>query len=60
VDSIEEVDIHGEAISVMDHAGHGWKRHTRVYGGGVCLACAAADEEGGFYGDKVPLEDRRR
>ncbi|KAK0619077.1 hypothetical protein B0T14DRAFT_495912 [Immersiella caudata] len=62
VDSFEEVDVHGEIISVMDDAGHGWKRHTRVYGGGVCLACAAAGncEEGGFYGDKVPLEDRRR
>jgi hypothetical protein len=62
LDSLEEVDVHGEIISVLDDAGHGWKRHTRVYGGGVCLACAAAGtgEEGGFYGDKVPLEDRRR
>ncbi|KAK3326786.1 hypothetical protein B0H66DRAFT_530777 [Apodospora peruviana] len=59
VDSFEEVDLHGEIISVMDEAGHGWKRHTRVYGGGVCLACIAAEGEGGFYGDKVPLEDRR-
>lgn len=53
----------GEIISVVDGAGHGWKRHTRVYGGGVCLACVAASgrdgEQGGFYGDKVPLEDRR-
>ncbi len=57
--SVEEIDLHGEIISVMDDAGHGWKRHTRVYGGGVCLACAAAGSEGGFYGDKVPLEDRR-
>lgn len=60
VDSIEEIDIHGEMISVLEHADHGWRRHTRVYGGGVCLACAAAGEEGGFYGDKVPLQDRRR
>ena len=57
--SVQEIDIHGEILSVMDDAGHGWKRHTRVYGGGICLACAAAGEEGGFYGDKVPLEDRR-
>ncbi|GAB1315242.1 SH3 domain-containing protein [Madurella fahalii] len=57
--SQEEIDVHGEIISVTDHAGHGWKRHTRVYGGGVCLACLAAGEEGGFYGATVPLEDRR-
>ncbi|OIW23511.1 hypothetical protein CONLIGDRAFT_132485 [Coniochaeta ligniaria NRRL 30616] len=56
----DEIDLHGEIISVMDDAGHGWKRHTRVYGGGVCLACiAAGDREGGFYGDKVPLSERR-
>ncbi|KAK3358764.1 hypothetical protein B0T25DRAFT_531085 [Lasiosphaeria hispida] len=58
-ESYQEIDLHGEIISVMDDAGHGWKRHTRVYGGGVCLACVAAGEEGGFYGDKVPLADRR-
>ncbi len=61
--SQQEIDLQGEIISVMDDAGHGWKRHTRVYGGGVCLACVAAAEknggQGGFYGDKVPLEDRR-
>lgn len=56
----EEIDLQGEIISVMDDAGHGWKRHTRVYGGGVCLACVAAGErQGGFYGDKVPLSERR-
>lgn len=54
-----EIDIHGEIVSVMDESGHGWKRHTRVYGGGVCLACLAAEDQGGFYGDKVPLADRR-
>ncbi|KAK3307843.1 uncharacterized protein B0T15DRAFT_549733 [Chaetomium strumarium] len=59
-----EIDVQGEIISVVDDAGHGWTRHTRVYGGGVCLACLAAAErhgpgQGGFYGDKVPLEDRR-
>ncbi|KAL2263126.1 hypothetical protein VTK26DRAFT_8096 [Humicola hyalothermophila] len=61
--SQQEIDLQGEIISVVDGAGHGWKRHTRVYGGGVCLACAAArgrdGELGGFYGDNVPLEDRR-
>lgn len=62
--SQQEIDLQGEIISVMDDTGHGWKRHTRVYGGGVCLACVAAtqrddDGQGGFYGDKVPLQDRR-
>lgn len=58
--SHDEVDVHGEIISVTDDAGMGWKRHTRVYGGGVCLAClASGGEEGGFYGPNVPLEDRR-
>lgn len=59
-----EIDLQGEILSVVDNVGHGWTRHTRVYGGGVCLACLAAAErhggrQGGFYGDKVPLEDRR-
>lgn len=59
-DQQEEIELQGEIISVMDDAGHGWKRHTRVYGGGVCLACmAAGNREGGFYGDKVPLNERR-
>ncbi|KAK0716766.1 hypothetical protein B0T26DRAFT_750910 [Lasiosphaeria miniovina] len=57
--SQDEIDLQGEIISVVDGAGHGWKRHTRVYGGGVCLACIAAGGQGGFYGDKVPLADRR-
>ena len=57
--SEEEIDIHGEIVSVIYDGGHGWTRHTRVYGGGACLACLAAGEEGGFYGDKVPLADRR-
>ncbi|KAI6351913.1 hypothetical protein MCOR25_009676 [Pyricularia grisea] len=34
-----------------------WMRHTRSFGGGVCLACLA--NGGGFYGENVPLEDRR-
>lgn len=55
-----QIDLQGEIISVMDQSGHGWKRHTRVYGGGVCLACVASGgEHGGFYGDKVPPEQRR-
>jgi len=53
-----EIDVHGEIISVVDDGGAGWTRHTRVYGGGVCLACLA-NGGGGFYGDKVPPEHRR-
>lgn len=55
----QEIGLRGEIVSVMNDAGHGWKRHTRVYGGGVCLACMASGGQGGFYGDKVPPEDRR-
>ncbi|KAI1371127.1 hypothetical protein F4677DRAFT_318969 [Hypoxylon crocopeplum] len=60
-DSIEsrEIDVKGEIVSVMDDSGAGWKRHTRVYGGGVCLACLASGSHGGFYGDNVPPEHRR-
>lgn len=58
-----EIDVQGEIISVVDDAtGAGWTRHTRVYGGGVCLACVAAASAGvpgGFYGDRVRPEDRR-
>ncbi|KAM0809204.1 hypothetical protein AB5N19_09547 [Seiridium cardinale] len=54
------IDVKGEIISVLDDSGAGWKRHTRVYGGGVCLACmASADGEGGFYGDRVRPEEKR-
>ncbi|KAL7796067.1 hypothetical protein V8C37DRAFT_400523 [Trichoderma ceciliae] len=42
------VDVQGEIISVLDRDGAGWTRHTRVYGGGACQACAAGG--GGFYG----------
>ncbi|KAI0402579.1 hypothetical protein F4802DRAFT_352715 [Xylaria palmicola] len=49
-----------EIVSVMDDSGAGWKRHTRVYGGGVCLACLGSDgNHGGFYGENVPLDQRR-
>ncbi|TLS20845.1 uncharacterized protein PpBr36_10663 [Pyricularia pennisetigena] len=34
-----------------------WMRHTRSFGGGICLACLA--NGGGFYGENVPLEERR-
>lgn len=57
-----ELQLQGEIISAVDGAGHGWKRHTRVYGGGVCLACAALGKThggGGYYGPKVPLSERR-
>lgn len=57
--SHREIDVKGEIISVMDDSGAGWKRHTRVYGGGVCLACLASGSQGGFYGDNVPPEHRR-
>ncbi|RWA08894.1 hypothetical protein EKO27_g6215 [Xylaria grammica] len=56
----KEIDVAGEIISVMDDSGAGWKRHTRVYGGGVCLAClASGGHDGGFYGENVPLDQRR-
>ncbi|KAJ4396110.1 hypothetical protein N0V93_000327 [Gnomoniopsis smithogilvyi] len=49
-----------QIASSPDNPGASWARHTRVYGGGVCLACAAAAAgEGGFYGDSVRPEDRR-
>ncbi|KAH7025750.1 uncharacterized protein B0I36DRAFT_148717 [Microdochium trichocladiopsis] len=56
-----EMNVQGEIISVLDDTGAGWKRHTRVYGGGVCLACLEAEgsEGGGFYGANVRPEDRR-
>ncbi|KAI2606294.1 uncharacterized protein GGS25DRAFT_523960 [Hypoxylon fragiforme] len=54
-----EINVQGEIISVMDDSGAEWKRHTRVYGGGVCLACLASRGQGGFYGDNVPPEHRR-
>ncbi|ROT35477.1 hypothetical protein SODALDRAFT_67492 [Sodiomyces alkalinus F11] len=55
----QQIEVQGEIISVMDDSGAGWKRHTRIYGGGVCLACAAAanDGQGGFYGSNVRPED---
>ncbi|KFA77270.1 hypothetical protein S40288_01294 [Stachybotrys chartarum IBT 40288] len=57
----QEIDVRGEIISVLDGDGAGWTRHTRVYGGGVCLACAASggDHGGGFYGATVSPEEMR-
>lgn len=46
----KSADVQGEVVSVTDGYGAGWTRHTRVYGGGVCLACAASGGDGGFYG----------
>lgn len=54
------VDVKGEIISVVNQEGEGWTRHTRVYGGGACLACAASGgQEGGFYGATVTPEEMR-
>ncbi|KAI1162857.1 hypothetical protein F5B18DRAFT_362642 [Nemania serpens] len=55
-----EMDVAGGLDSAMDDSGDGWRRHTRVYGGGVCLACmASGDSHGGFYGENVPMDQRR-
>ncbi|KAI0972162.1 hypothetical protein F4678DRAFT_52897 [Xylaria arbuscula] len=55
-----EYGVTGDLLSATGDSGAGWQRHTRVYGGGVCLAClAAGDEDGGFYGENVPLDQRR-
>ncbi|KAF4451592.1 hypothetical protein F53441_5448 [Fusarium austroafricanum] len=56
-----EIGVQGEIIGVLDSEGAGWTRHTRVYGGGVCLACAASggNHGGGFYGATVRPEEMR-
>ncbi|ROV96072.1 hypothetical protein VPNG_09143 [Cytospora leucostoma] len=51
-------DVQGGSNNSFDDSSTCWKRHTRVYGGGVCLACAAAGG-GGFYGARVRPEDKR-
>ncbi|KAL8334464.1 hypothetical protein RB598_008965 [Gaeumannomyces tritici] len=51
------MSAHVETASMDDESSASWKRHTRVHDGGVCLACLA--NGGGFYGDTVPLEERR-
>jgi hypothetical protein len=55
------IGVKGEIIGVLDGDGAGWTRHTRVYGGGVCLACAASggNHGGGFYGATVRPEEMR-
>lgn len=61
--SRRDVDVRGEIISAIHSDGAGWTRHTRVYGGGVCLACQASGAQhgqGGFYGPNVRPEDMRR
>ncbi|TDZ39019.1 hypothetical protein C8035_v005665 [Colletotrichum spinosum] len=60
--TLRHVEVHGEIISMLDDNGFGWKRHTRVFGGGVCLACAASGHDGhhgGFYGENVLPEEKR-
>ncbi|ODA80771.1 hypothetical protein RJ55_03730 [Drechmeria coniospora] len=55
-----EIDVRGEILSFRGEDGAGWTRHTRVYGGGVCQACAASGaDDGGFYGATVPMEEMR-
>lgn len=34
----EEVQMTGEIVEA-----EGWRRHTRVFGGGVCLACEESE-----------------
>lgn len=37
-DDIVQLNVQGEIV-----VAEGWRRHTRVYGGGVCLACAESE-----------------
>ncbi|KAG6001728.1 hypothetical protein E4U43_001245 [Claviceps pusilla] len=56
-------NVDGEIISSSDEHGTEWTRHTRVYGGSVCLACAASVDgggRGGFYGATVTPEEMRQ
>lgn len=54
-----QIEVRGEIVSMLDAEGAGWTRHTRVYGGGICLACAATggNHGGGFYGANVSPEE---
>jgi len=57
------IDVKGEIISSLNQHGTGWTRHTRVYGGGVCLACVASrdrDGAGGYYGATVTPEEMQQ
>ncbi|KAI0388948.1 hypothetical protein F5Y17DRAFT_165755 [Xylariaceae sp. FL0594] len=56
--------VTGDMVSSDPHGNNElWGGHTRVYGGGICLACqaakAAGGEDGGYYGENVPLDQRR-
>jgi hypothetical protein len=40
-------------------AAEGWRRHTRVYGGGVCRACEESEEEMRLMGVRpVEMENK--
>ncbi|KAI6784051.1 uncharacterized protein J7T54_004597 [Emericellopsis cladophorae] len=57
-----DIELRGEIVGILDGQGVGWTRHTRVYGGGPCMACAAAGRahgDGGFYGPNVMPEEMR-
>ncbi|KAJ2976572.1 hypothetical protein NQ176_g4875 [Zarea fungicola] len=57
----QNLSLKGEIISVVNEDGAGWSRHTRVYGGGVCLACATSGVGGeeNFYAGAVAPESMR-
>lgn len=56
-DTVRGIGLRGEIISALHDAGAGWKRHTRVYGGGVCLACLAAEGRSGFPAESESPKD---
>ncbi|OBT61793.1 hypothetical protein VE03_08771 [Pseudogymnoascus sp. 23342-1-I1] len=43
------VEVVGEVVT-----GEGWRRHTRVYGGGVCLACLESERMRAAMGMDAP------
>uniref|UniRef100_A0A0B7KR31 Methyltransferase domain-containing protein n=1 Tax=Bionectria ochroleuca TaxID=29856 RepID=A0A0B7KR31_BIOOC len=54
-------DVHGLDQEQELKRAEGWTRHTRVYGGGVCLCCVAAERgngKGGYYGENVAAEEK--
>lgn len=57
----QNLSLKGEIISVVNEDGAGWSRHTRVYGGGVCLACATSGVgcKDDFYVGAVTPESMR-
>ncbi|KAG6008672.1 hypothetical protein E4U21_004027 [Claviceps maximensis] len=57
------MDVEGEIVFSLDRDGNEWTRHTRVYGGGVCLACTdSGDRSGGrgFYEATVMPEEMQQ